>query len=89
MSPHLIVFLSAFLLGMAGKALFPHSSIRVTVGAAVAVIVVLSLYVGDWPSPLGLALVTAGSLVGAGSGVAAAKLFDWLLRRTGLDRAGR
>ena len=89
MTPHGIVFLSAFLLGMTGKAWFPQSSIRVTVGAAGAVIVALGLYVGDWPSPLGLALVTAGSLVGAGSGVAAAKLGDWLLRRTGLDRAGR
>lgn len=75
-----MLVLSAFLLGAVGKALLPHSSLRVIACAAAAVVATLIVYLGEWPSAIGLALVTSAALIGAGLGVAGAKLFH-LLRR--------
>lgn len=81
MAPHVIILGAAFLLGAAGKFLFPRSSIRVALAAAAAVVVGLSAYLHEWPTSLGLFLITSGSLVGAVLGVIASKLLMWLVRR--------
>ena len=55
MSPHGLIFLMAVLFGIGGKLLFPRSTLRVVGASFLALLASLLLYIGEPPSPLGLA----------------------------------
>ena len=78
MSPHGLIFLMAVLSGVGGELLFPRSTLRV----ALALLAGLLLYIGEPPSPLGLALVTPMILAGAAIGVAAGRSLSRLRGRS-------
>ena len=80
MSPHGLVFLTSIMLGAAGKALFPRFTLRVIAASAVALPLCVSIYFGETPSLLGIALVAPITLAGAVIGVAGGGYMNRLRR---------
>jgi hypothetical protein len=84
MSPHAVILLAAAVLGAAGKLLLPQFTLRTVAISALALPLLLCLYLGEAPSLLGLLLLTPISLTGAVAGVAAGSA----LLRYGQRRSG-
>ena len=82
MSPHGLIFLMAVLSGVGGELLFPRSTLLVVGASSLALLAGLLLYIGEPPSPLGLALVTPMILAGAAIGVAAGRSLSRLRGRS-------